>query len=246
MAAYERGAYSEAADLWRPLAEKGDADAQYNLGHLYRQGLGVPKVKNPSQPVFTLDHNIQDLGEANQAAGAAYLAENAAKEGVTITESGLRTGTEAYELDVLIYATGFDAMTGALLKANLRGRQGRRLSDKWEHGPVTYLGLALSDFPNLFMVTGPGSPSVLCNMLVAIEQHVNWVGDCISHVREHGYDAIEAQAAAEDEWVTHVNEVAEGTMYTTPSCNSWCPAGRATMPAARSTGVLTWKCSRRI
>jgi cyclohexanone monooxygenase len=138
-----------------------------------------------------------------------------------ITEKGVRTSEAEHELDVLIYATGFDAMTGALLRANITGRDGRHLSDKWEHGPVTYLGLALSGFPNLFTVTGPGSPSVLCNMIIAIEQHVNWIGDAIDYVRSHGYATMEAEPAVEDEWVAHVNEVAEGTMYTTPSCNSW-------------------------
>ncbi len=139
----------------------------------------------------------------------------------TITETGLRTTDAEYEFDVLVYATGFDAMTGALLKANITGRHGRRLADKWEHGPVMYLGLALSGFPNLFTVTGPGSPSVLCNMLVAIEQHVNWIGDCIDYLRARDLASIEALPEAEDEWVAHVNAVAEGTMYTTPSCNSW-------------------------
>jgi len=138
-----------------------------------------------------------------------------------ITEKGLRTTDSDYEFDVLVYATGFDAMTGALLKAGITGRGGRRLADKWANGPVTYLGLALSGFPNLFTVTGPGSPSVLCNMLVAIEQHVNWIGDCIGFVRSHGYHSIEAEPEAEEAWVAHVNEVAQGTMYTTPSCNSW-------------------------
>ncbi len=138
-----------------------------------------------------------------------------------ITEQGVRTSEREHELDVLIYATGYDAMTGALLRANITGRDGRRLADKWEHGPVTYLGLALSGFPNLFTVTGPGSPSVLCNMIVAIEQHVNWIGDAIDYVRHHGHTTMEALPAFEDEWVAHVNEVAEGTMYTTPSCNSW-------------------------
>ena len=138
-----------------------------------------------------------------------------------ITPTGLRTTDADYEFDVLIYATGFDAMTGALLKANITGRDGRRLSDKWQNGPVMYLGLALAGFPNLFTVTGPGSPSVLCNMLVAIEQHVNWIGDCIDHLRTHHHATIEALPEAEEEWVAHVNAVAEGTMYTTPSCNSW-------------------------
>ena len=139
----------------------------------------------------------------------------------SITEGGIRTTSGNYEFDVLIYATGFDAMTGALLRANITGREGRRLADKWQYGPVAYLGLAMSGFPNLFTVTGPGSPSVLCNMLVAIEQHVNWIGECIDHLREHAYAAIEALPDAEQEWITHVNAVAEGTMYTTPSCNSW-------------------------
>jgi cyclohexanone monooxygenase len=139
----------------------------------------------------------------------------------SITETGIRTSAGEHTMDVLICATGFDAMTGALLKANITGRDGWRLADKWAHGPVTFLGLALSGFPNLFTVTGPGSPSVLCNMIVAIEQHVNWIADCIDYVRSHGYAAIEALPGAEQEWVAHVNEVAEGTMYTTPSCNSW-------------------------
>lgn len=138
-----------------------------------------------------------------------------------ITATGLRTDDAEFEFDVLVYATGFDAMTGALLRSHITGRNGVRLADKWAHGPIMYLGLALSDCPNLFTVTGPGSPSVLCNMLVAIEQHVNWIGDCIGYMREHGHDRIEALPEAEHEWVAHVNAVAEGTMYTSPSCNSW-------------------------
>ena len=138
-----------------------------------------------------------------------------------ITPNGLRTSDAGYEFDVLVYATGFDAMTGALLKANITGRNGVRLADKWAHGPIMYLGLALSECPNLFTVTGPGSPSVLCNMLVAIEQHVNWIGDCIAHLQANGHERIEALPEAEADWVAHVNAVAEGTMYTTPSCNSW-------------------------
>jgi cyclohexanone monooxygenase len=139
----------------------------------------------------------------------------------TITASGVRTSDSDYDLDVLVYATGFDAMTGALLKANIQGRNGRKLADKWRDGPVAYLGLAMHDFPNLFTVTGPGSPSVLCNMLVAIEQHVNWIGDCIQYLRENNLRNIEPMPEAEVDWVAHVNEVATGTMYTTPSCNSW-------------------------
>jgi cyclohexanone monooxygenase len=139
----------------------------------------------------------------------------------TITESGVRTTGADYDLDVLVYATGFDAMTGALLRANIRGRDGRRLNDQWRDGPVAYLGLMMSGFPNLFTVTGPGSPSVLCNMLVAIEQHVNWIGDCIDHLRNRRLATIEPKPESEQQWVAHVNEVAEGTMYTAPTCNSW-------------------------
>jgi cyclohexanone monooxygenase len=139
----------------------------------------------------------------------------------TVTERGIQTSAGHYDLDVLVYATGFDAMTGALLKANVRGRGGVPLAEKWRDGPVTYLGLQMAGFPNLFTVTGPGSPSVLCNMLVAIEQHVNWIGDCIGYMRAQGLQTIEPRPESEQQWIAHVNEVAQGTMYTAPTCNSW-------------------------
>ena len=107
------------------------------------------------------------------------------------------------------------------MRANITGRNGQSLRDKWQYGPLTYLGLQIHGFPNLFTVTGPGSPSVLCNMLVAIEQHVNWIGDCIVYLREHGLHTIEPSEQAELDWIAHVNDVAQGTMYTAPSCNSW-------------------------
>ena len=139
----------------------------------------------------------------------------------TIEARGVRTVVGLHNLDVLIYATGFDAMTGALLRAGIVGRGGRALNDKWEYGPVAYMGLQMAGFPNLFTVTGPGSPSVLCNMLVAIEQHVNWITDCLGYLRDNGFSSIEATDAAEETWIAHVNEVSEGTMYTAPTCNSW-------------------------
>ena len=139
----------------------------------------------------------------------------------TVTEGGIQTSAMHHDLDVLIYATGFDAMTGALLKANIRGRDGVPLAEKWRDGPVTYLGLQMAGFPNLFTVTGPGSPSVLCNMLVAIEQHVDWIGDCIGYLRSAGLRTIEPRPESEVQWIAHVNEVAQGTMYTAPNCNSW-------------------------
>jgi cyclohexanone monooxygenase len=138
-----------------------------------------------------------------------------------ITPTGIKTSQGDFEFDALVYATGFDAMTGALLKMDIRGRGGETLGEHWAAGPKTYLGLQVAGFPNLFTVTGPGSPSVLSNMIVSIEQHVEWIADCIDYLRQHQYRAIEADAAAEEQWVGHVNTVANGTMLTAPSCNSW-------------------------
>lgn len=137
----------------------------------------------------------------------------------TITPDGLRTRGEAYALDCIVFATGFDAMTGALNNINIRGRAGQTLQQKWVEGPRLLLGLATAGFPNLFTITGPGSPSVLSNMLPSIEQHVNWIADCIGYMREHGHICIEPIIEAEDEWVAHVHEVAGSTLLL--SCNSW-------------------------
>ena len=136
-----------------------------------------------------------------------------------ITAHGVKVDDTDYTFDCLIFATGFDAMTGALDKIAIRGRDGRKLKEKWAAGPRTYLGLASAGFPNLFMITGPGSPSVLSNMLPSIEQHVNWIADCIGYLQSRGIRAIEATPEAEDAWVEHVNEVAYTTLY--PHCNSW-------------------------
>jgi cyclohexanone monooxygenase len=136
-----------------------------------------------------------------------------------ITPNGLRTGGREYEFDSIVFATGFDAMTGALTRIDIRGRDALALRDKWEAGPRTYLGMMTAGFPNLFMITGPGSPSVLSNMIVSIEQHVDWVSDCVAFLRTRQLDCIEAMVEAEDAWVEHVNEVAFGTLY--PSANSW-------------------------
>ena len=136
-----------------------------------------------------------------------------------ITREGIVVAGREHAVDCIVFATGFDAMTGAMLSIDIRGRQGRTLADKWAAGPVTYLGLATSGFPNLFMISGPGSPSVLTNMIVSIEQHVEWIADCMGHLRDEGLAAIEATPAAEDDWVAHVNAVADQTLY--PTCNSW-------------------------
>ncbi len=138
---------------------------------------------------------------------------------LTVTPRGIRTTTDDYDLDVIVFATGFDAMTGPLLRAGIVGANGVALRDKWADGPRTYLGLATAGFPNLFIVTGPGSPSVLVNMMVAIEQHVDWIVDCIEHLQAHGLATIDATVEAEDAWVEHVNEVANRTLF--PTAASW-------------------------
>jgi cyclohexanone monooxygenase len=137
----------------------------------------------------------------------------------TITPKGLVTGGREYEFDAIAFATGFDAMTGSFAKIDMRGRGGRTLKDKWAEGPKTYLGLMVAGFPNMFLITGPGSPSVLSNMIVSIEQHVDWVADCLAYLRAHGDASVEATQDAEDKWVAHVNEVAHNTLY--PQANSW-------------------------
>ena len=113
----------------------------------------------------------------------------------------MRTGGKDYEVDALVLATGFDAMTGSVAKIDIRGRDGQTLNQKWAEGPRTYLGLMSAGFPNLFIITGPGSPSVLSNMIVSIEQHVDWITDCIAYMRERGLAAMEANKDAEDKWV---------------------------------------------
>jgi cation diffusion facilitator CzcD-associated flavoprotein CzcO len=136
-----------------------------------------------------------------------------------ITKSGIRAGGKAYEFDIIVFATGFDAMTGPLKALNLKGRGGRKLEQQWADGPHTYLGVAVAGFPNLFTITGPQSPSVLTNMPVAIEQHVEWISGCIDTIRKSGQTVIEATSQAQDQWVAHVNEVVSQTLM--PSANSW-------------------------
>jgi cyclohexanone monooxygenase len=136
-----------------------------------------------------------------------------------ISANAVRAGGKDYEVDALVLATGFDAMTGSVAKIDIRGRNGLTLNHKWAEGPKTYLGLMSAGFPNLFIITGPGSPSVLSNMIVSIEQHVDWIADCLAYMRNSGVDAMEARKEAEDKWVAHVNEVAHATLY--PQANSW-------------------------
>ena len=130
-----------------------------------------------------------------------------------ISRAGICTTETEYPLDIIVFATGFDAMTGPLLRIDIRGRCGVALKDVWAAGPRNYLGLQVAGFPNLFTITGPGSPSVLCNMPVAIEQHADWITDCIRHLNDSGLDRIEARPEAMDKWVAEVNEVASKTVF---------------------------------
>jgi cyclohexanone monooxygenase len=163
-----------------------------------------------------------------------------------ITPNGLRTRDAEYELDDLIFATGFDAMTGPLVRIDIRGRGGLTLKQKWAAGPRTYLGLQTVGFPNLFTITGPGSPSVLTNMPAAIEQHVEWIADCVAYLRQQSFTTIEPTLAAEDAWVEHVNELASHTLY--PLANSWYLGSnipgkpRTFMPYVGGLGTYRKKC----
>ncbi len=137
----------------------------------------------------------------------------------TVTETGIDTANESFEFDALVYATGFDAMTGAIVSVDITGRDGITLKEKWADGPHTYLGLTVVGFPNLFLITGPGSPSVLSNMSVSIEQHVDWVAERLAELREQGFDTIEPTETAEVGWGLHVNDCADITLF--PTANSW-------------------------
>ena len=136
-----------------------------------------------------------------------------------MTQNGLRAGGQVYEVDAVVFATGFDAVTGALNAIDIRGREGLALKKQWETGPRTYLGIMSAGFPNLFLITGPGSPPVLSNMIVSIEQHVEWIGDCIVSLGAHQQICIEAARDAEDAWAAQVNEVAYRTLC--PRANPW-------------------------
>jgi cyclohexanone monooxygenase len=136
-----------------------------------------------------------------------------------ITATGLRVGDRDYDVDAIVFATGFDAMTGSVMKIDIRGKRGLRLAEKWAAGPKNYLGLGVAGFPNMFLIAGPGSPSVLTNMLPSIEQHVRWIGDCIATMQSRQAQRIEPMEGAEETWVSHVNELAAASLF--PSCNSW-------------------------
>jgi len=139
----------------------------------------------------------------------------------TVTEAGVKLASGEIEVDILILATGFDAMTGALTRINPVGRGGQTLTERWEDGPKTYLGMAIDGFPNMFIVTGPGSPSVFTNMVTSVEQNVDWVADCMNRLETEGVQTIEATTEAVDDWTVKVGELAENTLLTGLGSNSW-------------------------
>ena len=137
----------------------------------------------------------------------------------SVYAGGVKTAADSYDLDALVFATGFDALTGALFAMDIRGAGGMPLRKAWETGATAYLGLAAAGFPNMFLITGPGSPAVFSNVVLSIEQHVEWVRDCVVWLREHGHTTIEPTVAAQDEWMGHVSDVANATLF--PKADSW-------------------------
>jgi cation diffusion facilitator CzcD-associated flavoprotein CzcO len=198
-----------------------DTAAEFVRGKI-REKVGDPKVAETLSPknVIGCKRLCIDIGyyeTFNQPNVTLIDVSNAPIE--EITRHGVKVKGREHKVDAIVFATGFDAMTGALLKIDIRGRGGLPLKEKWSEGPRAYLGVALAGFPNLFTITGPGSPSVLTNMLPTIEQHVEWIADMIQYMRERRIGQMEPSGQAEDEWVSHVGEMAGRTLRYT--CSSW-------------------------
>lgn len=165
-----------------------------------------------------------------------------------ITATGIDTTDTSFEFDAIIYATGFDALTGSLVAVDVTGRAGVTLKEAWKDGPMTYLGLAASGFPNFHLITGPQSPSVLANMMVAIEQHVDWIADAMVHLRNQNLHTMEASAAAAERWAAHNAEVGNMTLF--PQSNSWYMGSnvpgkpRVLLPYLGGFGVYAEQCDK--
>jgi cyclohexanone monooxygenase len=163
-----------------------------------------------------------------------------------LTPTGLRTTAESYDLDVIVFATGFDAITGPLLRMNITGKDNVKLADAWSDGPKAFLGISAVGFPNLFMITGPGSPSVLSNMTTSIEQHVDFALDAIKYMKANNIDSMEPTEAAQDRWAAYVDKIAHKTLF--PKANSWYMGAnipgkkRMFMPYIGGVGTYRQKC----
>jgi len=212
--------------LW---ADQGvDADGNAVVCDLIREKIGGI-VKDPETAAALTPHD-HPFGAKRPCLDTNYYATfnrpnvtlvNLRQEPIkSITASGITTDRRAFDVDVIVFATGFDAMTGAIMAVHpIAGRGGKSLSDVWAHGPQSYLGLAVAGFPNLFMITGPGSPSVLSNMAVSIEQHVDWVVDRLTAARDAGFTAIEATEAAQEGWARHMADCSMLTLHRL--ANTW-------------------------
>ncbi len=217
---------------------KDPETAENLLPHAYPYATKRPCLDSNYYETFNLDH-----------VSLVSLRKNPIER---ITPKGIRAkigeGTGEEEFDVIVFATGFDAMTGALTNIDIRGIDDVSLKDRWTDGPRTYLGIGISGFPNLFTITGPSSPSVLCNMFVAIEQHVDWIADCIKWLRERDFSSIEPTIEAEDEWAVHTEQVAEMTLY--PKADSWYIGAnvpgksRVFMAYVGGFGVYSYVCAQ--
>ena len=192
------------AKIRETVTDPRKADILANIDHPYG-------AKRP--PIDT--HYFETFNRAN-----VDLVDLRATPIVEIAPNGIRTTDATYDLDVIVFATGFDAITGPLLKLNITGAGGLTLAEAWAAGPRSFLGLQVPGFPNLFTITGPGSPSVLTNMPVAIEQHVEWIAACIAWMRDNGVAAMEADADAAEAWGRHVNDAANATLLPTVP-HSW-------------------------
>lgn len=194
-----------------------------------RQIVDDPHVANLLSPTYVIGCKRICLGDGYYETfnrPNVHLVDITTSPIQSATPSGISTTTDTYELDLIVFATGYDAITGALSQIDVRGRDGKRLTQTWQHGPRTYLGLAIHGFPNLFTMTGPGSPSVLTNMAVAIHQHATWIAECLKYAAHQNIQEIEATSSAEASWGRHVENLAAQTLLT--ACASWYSGGNIT------------------
>jgi len=155
-----------------------------------------------------------------------------------ITKAGIKTSDTAYAFDMIIYATGFDAITGSFDRIDIRGIDGQRLKDKWAEGPRTYLGLQIAGFPNMFTLVGPHNAATFCNIPRCIEQNVEWVTALLHHMQAKGLTRVEATAAAETTWTEHVHEVSQRLLFT--QINSWMTGINTNVGGKQKRTVLVY------
>ena len=204
-----------------------NADANYTAAEFVRQQ--IKKIVEDQETAEILCPTTYPIGTKRICIDTGYF-ETYNRKNVKLIDiskrpiqrlvsNGIVANEQLYVFDSIIFATGFDAMTGSLFNVDIKGRKGIALRDKWNAGPKTYLGLMSASFPNLFMITGPGSPSVKSNMIMSIEQHVDLVTDTLLRMRREGLSVVEPELDAENSWVEHVQEVANKTLF--PRANSW-------------------------